>query len=135
MSDYTKPLPEMEGLTGEFYDFCKQGELRFQQCADCGEFRHVPREVCAHCNSFDWQWAASSGRGRVYTWTVVERALHPDFMDATPLAPVVVELEEGVRLLTNLVNVAPQDLVMDMPVEVEFRAVTDTVTLPLFRAV
>ena len=52
-----------------------------------------------------------------------------------PLAPVVVELEEGVRLLTNLVNVAPQDLVMDMPVEVEFRAVTDTVTLPLFRAV
>ena len=135
MTGYNKPLPEMEGLTKEFYDFCRQGELRFQRCSNCNAFRHVPREICSECNSFDWQWVASSGRGSVYSWTVVERALHPDFIDATPMAPVIIELEEGVRMLSNIVNMAPQNLTMGMPVQVEFKAVTDTVTLPLFQAI
>ena len=72
---YAKPLPVLEGLSGEFYAWCRQGELRFQRCTDCGTFRHVPRELCAQCNSFAWEWARSSGRGTVYTWTVVQRAL------------------------------------------------------------
>lgn len=135
MSEYNKPLPEMEGLTKEFYDFCKAGELRFQRCCKCNTFRHVPREICAECNSFEWQWVASSGKGNVYSWTVVERALHPDFIDATPLAPVIIELEEGVRFLSNITNVAPQELKMGMPVQVEFKAVTDDVCLPFFRAI
>ena len=82
---YAKPLPVLEGLSGEFYAWCRQGELRFQRCTDCGTFRHVPRELCAQCNSFAWEWARSSGRGTVYTWTVVQRALHPAFANDTPL--------------------------------------------------
>ncbi len=130
---YDKPLPVLEGLSGEFYAWCRQGELRFQRCTDCGTFRHVPRELCAQCNSFAWEWARSSGRGTVYTWTVVQRALHPAFVDATPLAPVVVEMEEGVRLLGNMIDCAPQELAIGMPVEVEFEAVTPEVSLPRFR--
>ncbi|MBK6289794.1 MAG: OB-fold domain-containing protein [Gammaproteobacteria bacterium] len=130
---YAKPLPVLEGLSGEFYAWCRQGELRFQRCTDCGTFRHVPRELCAQCNSFAWEWARSSGRGTVYTWTVVQRALHPAFANDTPLAPVVVEMEEGVRLLGNMVDCAPQELVIGLPVEVEFEAVTPEVSLPRFR--
>lgn len=81
----------------------------------------------------EWEWARSSGRGTVYTWTVVERALHPAFVNATPIAPVVVEMEEGVRLLSTLVDCAPADLAIGMPVEVVFEAVTPEVTLPRFR--
>ncbi|MCB1631729.1 MAG: OB-fold domain-containing protein [Pseudomonadales bacterium] len=132
---YDKPLPRLEGLSGEFYGWCKQRELRFQRCKDCGSFRHVPRSMCPECNSMDWEWGRSSGRGTVYTWTVVERALHPAFMKATPLAPVVVEMEEGVRLLSTLVDCAPQELAIGMPVEVVFEDVTPEVTLPRFRRV
>jgi uncharacterized protein len=130
---YDKPLPALEGLTAEFYAWCRRGQLRFQRCTDCGTFRHVPREICAECNSFAWEWAPSSGRGTVFTWTVVNRALHPAFADAIPLAPVVVEMEEGVRLLANMVDCAPHELAIGMPVEVVFEAVTPEVTLPRFR--
>lgn len=130
---YDKPLPRLEGLSGEFYGWCRQGELRFQRCSGCGAFRHVPRSMCPRCNSMEWEWARSSGCGTVYTWTVVERALHPAFMNATPLAPVVVEMAEGVRLLSTMIDCAPQELSIGMPVEVVFEAVTPEVTLPRFR--
>ena len=129
---YDKPLPALEGLTAEFYAWCRRGELRFQRCTACGTFRHVPRVICAACNSFAWEWAPATGRGRVYTWTVVHRALHPAFADATPLAPVVAEMEEGVRLLGNMIDCAPEALAIGMPVEVVFEAVTPEVSLPRF---
>ncbi|MBW2497917.1 MAG: OB-fold domain-containing protein [Deltaproteobacteria bacterium] len=132
-SEYTKPLPALEGFSKDFYSFCREGELRFQRCNACGCWRHVPRERCAECHSADWEWKRSSGRGRIFTWTVVERALHPAFGDATPYAPTVVEMEEGVRIVSTLVDVAPADLEIDMPVEVVFDPVTPEITLPRFR--
>lgn len=133
MSDtYSKPLPGLDGLTKEFYAYCKQEDLHFQRCSNCQTFRHVPREMCAHCNSFDWQWQRSSGLGTVYTWTVVERALHPAFMEDTPMAPVVVEMEEGVRLLANMLDCAPDQLEIGMPVRIAYEHVANEVTLPRF---
>jgi uncharacterized OB-fold protein len=128
-----RPLPEMEGLTKEFYDFCKRGVLHFQRCSDCRAWRHVPREMCAECGSWEWTWEASSGRGKIFSWTVVARALHPAFRDDAPYAPVIVEMEEGVRLLSQVIDVPPDALEIDMPVEVCFEAVTPEVTLPKFR--
>jgi uncharacterized OB-fold protein len=133
MSEYGKPLPELEGLHGEFFDFCKQGELRFQRCDDCSSWRHVPREICPECGSWNWQWQVSSGRGKIFTWTTMARPLHPAFKDACPLAAVVVELDEGVRLLSHVVNCPPDELAIDMPVHVIFDAVTPEVTLPKFQ--
>ena len=129
---YTKPLPVLEGFAGEFYAFCKKGELRFQRCGDCGAWRHVPREMCAECSSMKWSWERSSGRGRIFTWTVTAAPLHPGFKDAVPYAPVVVEMDEGVRLVSEMLDVKPDDLRIDMPVDVRFEAVTDAVTLPKF---
>jgi len=128
-----KPLPSLEGLAGDFYGYCRQGELRFQRCDSCRAWRHVPRELCAECGSWDWSWERSSGRGRVFSWTVVARALHPAFQADTPYAAVIVELEEGVRLLTHISDVPADALSIDLPVEVHFNAVSPDVTLPCFR--
>jgi len=133
MSGTAKPLPELSGHAGDFYGFCRQGELRFQRCSGCGAWRHVPRELCATCGSWDWAWTRSSGRGAVFSWIVVGRALHPAFDDDTPYAPVVVEMDEGVRLLSTMVDVAPDALEIGMRVEVVFDPVTPEVTLPRFR--
>ncbi len=134
-SDYTLPLPELDGLHGEFYAHCKNHALHFQRCDGCQTFRHVPREMCPECGSWDWSWQPSSGRGKVFTWTVVERPMHPAYVDACPYAPVVVEMEEGVRLLSEVTGVAPADLEIDMDVEVDYDDVTDEITLPKFKKV
>ena len=135
MDKYTKPLPDLSGTSGEFYGFCRVGELRFQRCGGCGNWRHVPRELCADCGSWDWSWEPSSGRGVVFSWTVVDRALHPAFVDDIPYAAVIVEMEEGVRLLSTVVDVEPADLKIGLPVEVFFDAMTEEVSLPRFRRV
>ena len=134
-TDCVRPRPLLRGLAKEFYDWCRQGELRFQRCTQCGTFRHVPREVCAECSSFEWEWARSSRNGTVYTWTVVERALHPAYVKAVPYAPVVVEMAEGVRLLSRVVDCAPGDLQIGMPLRVEFETLAEDLTVPCFRRV
>jgi uncharacterized OB-fold protein len=131
---YTKPLPVLDGLAGEFYGWCKRHELRFQRCTACRAWRHVPRELCAACGSWEWEWARSSGRGTVFTWTVVARALHPAFKGDVPLAPAVIEMDEGVRLLSAVIDCGTDALAIGMPVEVVFEDVTPEVTLPKFRS-
>ena len=123
----------MSGLHGEFYEHCARGELRFQRCSACKTWRHVPRELCAACGSFDWSWELSSGKGRVFTWTVVVRALHPAFHGQEPYAPVVVEMDEGLRLLGRVLDCPPEELEIDMPVEVVFDDTGEGVSLPVFR--
>jgi hypothetical protein len=130
-----RPLPQLEGFAKDFYEHCKRRELHFQRCGGCGAWRHVPREMCSECGSWSWEWARSSGRGRVFSWTVVARALHPAFQDACPYAPAVIEMEEGVRILSQVVDCAPDALEIDMPVEVVFTDETEDVTLPRFRRV
>ncbi len=134
-TEIPRPLPLLEGLAGDFYEYCRQGELRFQRCRDCDTWRHVPREMCADCGSWSWEWARSSGRGRVFTWTVVVRALHPAFQDACPYAPVVIEMEEGVRILSEVTDCSPDELEIDLPVEVVFVDATEEIALPKFRRV
>jgi uncharacterized protein len=129
-----RPLPLMEGLAREFYEWCSRGELRFQRCTGCGTFRHIPRDLCAECGSFDWEWVRSTGKGRVFTFTIVARALHPAFMQATPYAAVIVELEEGVRMLSNVVDCPPQNLHIGMPVSVDFERQSEALTVPVFRS-
>lgn len=129
----TRPLPAMTGLTAQFYEWCSRGELRFQRCSRCATFRHVPRDLCAECGSFDWEWARSSGNGTVFTYTIVTRALHPGFADAVPYAAAVIELAEGVRILGNIVDCPPGELRIGMPVRVDFERQSDAVTLPVFR--
>lgn len=135
MSDpFARPLPRLTGLTAEFFAWTAKHELRFQRCTACGRWRHVPRLLCAACGSDAWEWARSSGKGRVYTWSVTHRPMHPAFLEM-PYATVVVEMEEGPRVMGWVRNVAPDDLRVDMAVEVTFEQVADDVVLPMFRGV
>lgn len=128
-----KIAPRAEGLNAEFYAECARGRLAFQRCSDCGTWRHPPRTMCARCGSWNWQWQPSSGQGRIYTWTVTHQPLHPAFADAIPYAVVVVELDEGVRLVSGLRELAVGDLRLDLPVEVILEPVSEGMALPFFR--
>lgn len=133
MSFTVRLTPNPEGLNAEFYAWCARGELRVQRCSACGTWRHPPRVMCARCGSDAWAWERASGRGRVYTWTVTHQALVPGWADEVPYAVVVVELEEGVRLVSAVREVAPSELRIGMEVEVAFVKASDAVGLHWFR--
>jgi uncharacterized protein len=130
---YKRLLPPMRGLAHDFYGYCKRHELRFQKCSGCGRWRHVPREMCPECGSFDYEWEKSSGKGQVFSWSTTSQPMLPMFADAVPYATVIVELDEGVRMATWVNDVPPDQLRIGMPVEVLFDDVTEEVTLPKFR--
>jgi len=134
MADYSKPLPHMTQETREFWEGCKRHELLIQRCKDCGTYRHYPRPMCPNCGSWNVEWIKVSGEGKVYTYIVAHRPFHPAFFGDVPYAVVIVELEEGVRMVSNLVDCKPQDIYIGMPVEVAFDDVTEEVTLPRFRS-
>ena len=133
MECYGKPLPRGEEFNGEFYGFCRQHELRFQRCQACGTWRHMPRESCQACGSFDWTWEPVAGTGEVFSWTVIHRALHPGFSEDLPYAAVVVELQEGVRIVSHVLDLPVDQLRVGLPVRVVFDDVTPEITLPKFR--
>ena len=127
------PLPQPEPEAAPFWDGLREGELRLQRCAVCGRLGYPPREMCAECGSFEFEWQPASGRGTVYTYAITQQPIHPALVDHTPFATVIVELEEGPRITSNLVDVPPDAITIGLAVEVTFERVTDEVTLPLFR--
>jgi uncharacterized OB-fold protein len=124
-------LPSTVGLNGEFYAFLAAGELRLQRCAACSTWRHPPRIRCAYCGSRAVTWERACGRGHVFSWTVTHRAVDPAF--TPPYAILVVELEEGPRLVGNLRGLEPSELALDLPVVVEIEHASDAVGLLWFR--
>ena len=123
-------VPSPIGPNAEFYAFLARGELRLQRCGDCGEWRHPPRHRCAACGSMAVTWERASGRGHVFTWTVTHRPVDPAF--EPPYAVVVVELDEGPRLVGNWRG-ENDDLAIDAAVTVEIEQVSDSVGFVWFR--
>lgn len=130
---YEKLLPRIDEMSRPYWEGAKRHELLLQKCQECGHYRYPPGETCPSCLSDKLEWVKVSGRGSVYTWTVFHQAYHPAYKDDIPYAVVVVELEEGPRMITNLVNCRIEDIKMGMPVEVVFDDVTEEVSLPKFR--
>jgi hypothetical protein len=130
---YAKPLPRIDEESKGFWEACRRHELYMQRCRACGSCRYYPRALCPACLSDDTEWVRSSGRGTVYTFTVTHQNQAPGFRDELPYVLAYVGLEEGVRLLTNVVGCPPDDVRIGMRVEVVFDDVTAEVTLPKFR--
>jgi uncharacterized protein len=126
-----RPLPVPDAETAPYWNAAAQGRLVIQKCSDCGAFRFYPRLVCPSCMSEKVEWVEASGRGRVYSYTIVHRA-PPAFRDDAPYVVVVVELEEGVRLMSRLDIDPPGAATIDMPVKVTFEKISDDITLPHF---
>ena len=127
-----RPLPRPEGLDSEFFEHCAQRKLCFQRCTACHTWRHVPRLMCASCGSADWEWSESSGRGKVFSWTVTHQAMHPAFADDVPYVVALIELEEGVRMVSGLRGIEADELALEFPVQVVFEEVGEGVSLPFF---
>jgi len=129
-----RPLPQPDDdLDAAFWQHCAREELRFQRCGNCGTWRHLPRLRCASCGSGEFAWERSSGRGRVYSWTVTHQSPIPAFAPRLPFAALVVELEEGVRMVAGLAEADVRELRLDLPVEVVFERVGADAALPSFR--
>lgn len=124
-----RPRPTLQSRP--FWQGLAREELLFQRCADCGEAIHTPAMVCSGCGGRSLRWVASRGRGVVYSWTVVWRPQTPAF--AVPYAPIIVDMEEGWQILSNLVGCEPGVAAVGLPVEVEFHRLDDELTLPYFR--
>ncbi|MFI5396772.1 MAG: Zn-ribbon domain-containing OB-fold protein [Candidatus Binatia bacterium] len=130
---YQKPRPRIDEESKGFWEACQRHELYLQKCRTCGALRYYPRALCPSCLSADPEWVLSSGRGTVYTYTVTYQNQSPGFREELPYVLAYVELEEGVRLLTNIIGCAPAQVRIGMPVQVSFDDVTSDVTLPKFK--
>src|SRR5579872_2688026 len=128
-----KPLPAPDADTAAFWRGLRDGKLLLQHCADCGHVQYYQQATCRACGQEDLVHRAASGRGKVYSFSVVHRAPGPAFKADVPYAVLLVQLEEGPRMISTLVGSDPADVTFDMDVELVFDKVADDVTLPRFK--
>jgi uncharacterized OB-fold protein len=133
MTAMSRPVIPLANLdTKPFWDGCAEGKLLLQRCAKCAAYRHPPAPICPNCLSTDHDWVPARGKGSVYTFVVVREARR-GWDKLAPYVLAVVELEEGPRILTDVVNVAPEAVAIGMPVELTFDELDGTTKLPLFQ--
>ena len=131
-----RPLPQP--ITPEakpYWDGARDGKLMIPKCRACGKPHFYPRVACPQCGSRDLEWVQASGRGRLFSFEIAHQILNKAFKVKPPVILAMVELEEGPRLLTNLVNATPDPKALrcDMPVEVVFEKLSDEISLPMFQ--
>lgn len=134
MSDYARPLPQPTPETQPYWDGAKQGELRLQRCGDCDHVYFPARPFCPACSSRHVSWFTASGKGTLFSYVINHRA--PPGFEA-PYIIAVVQLEEGPRMMSNLVDCpqTPEAIELDMPLEVTFVEATEDISIPQFRPV
>jgi uncharacterized protein len=133
MFEIEKPLPSPTEDSAPYWEAARNQELRMQACRACGHVRFPPSVLCPRCLSDQAEWKRLSGHGRIFSWIVVHRSQHPAFNAETPYNVVIVELEEGPRVHSTLVDCPTDRICIGMPVEVVFDRVKDDMTLPKFR--
>jgi uncharacterized OB-fold protein len=127
-----RPLPVLDDDSRPFWAAVRDRSLRVQRCLECRRYVFYPRALCPHCHADRLEWAECSGRGTIYSYTVARRPAGPAFAADVPYVVVLVDLDEGVRLLSNLVTADVESVRIGARVVVRFEDVTDEVTLPLF---
>jgi len=134
VADYKKPLPNINNPnTKPFWEAARRHELRAQRCPDCTFVRYPAAKFCPECLAENDEWVALSGKGKVWSFGVYHHVFSPAFKDDIPYNAALVELDEGPRMITNIVGVPNEAITVGMPVEVAFDDVTDEVTLVKFR--
>ena len=128
-----RPLPVPDFETQPYWDAAARGALALQRCTACGTHRHYPRALCPSCHAADHEWVDVSGRGRVYSFSIVRRAPSPAFAGKLPYVLALIALDEGPHLLSHLVDIAPDAVRIGIPVTVTFEDIGDGMKLPVFR--
>lgn len=129
MTDVPKPTPTE--LSKGFWDAARRHELVAQRCTDCRHWRHYPQLRCPHCHSPAWNWEQLSGRGHIHSYSVAHRAFHPAWADRVPYVVATIELDEGIRMVTDM-DAAEMPNIND-PVVVWFERLDDETVLPKFK--
>ncbi len=134
-AEYRKPLPRPidPEFTKPFWDAAKRHELVIPRCKRCDHFFFYPRSECLRCFSTDIEWAKVSGQGRLHSFTVVRQPADPSFMADVPYVYALVQLNEGPRMVSNVVECAIEDLKVDMPLTAVFDELTSEWTLVKFK--
>jgi len=133
MKEYKKPLPVPTPWSKPFWDGCKKHELLIQKCQDCQKAIFYPKMFCPQCLSSNLQWIKASGRGKIYSYMVVYSYQPTEFEGDLPYVVAIIDLEEGVRLMSNITGCPPEKVKCDMKVKVVFDDVTENFTLPKFQ--
>ena len=131
---YHKPIPVPTPETQLYWDKAREHELWIQRCAACSHVFFYPRRHCPQCLSDSVEWFKASGNGTLYSYMINHRP-PPGFQDEAPYAIAIVQMEEGPRMMTNIVGIenTPENLVLDMPLEVTFDDVLPDVTIPKWK--
>jgi uncharacterized OB-fold protein len=128
------PIPVPDSDSQPFWEGVQQHKLLIQRCEACQQFVFYPRSHCPHCFSEQLAWAQASGKGTIYSYTVVHQAYGP-FAKHVPFVVAIVELREGARMMSRITDAPPEAMRIGAPVQVTFVQVTEGVTLPYFRLV
>lgn len=134
-NQYNKPIPVPHPESDHYWEQAAAGKLVIQQCADCGDAQFFPRALCIHCGGRSLNWIESSGRGTLFTFAIVHVAPHPGFSGDLPYITAIVELEEHVKMPSQVIGIEPEPghLRIGMPLQVVFEQITDDISLPKFR--
>jgi uncharacterized OB-fold protein len=133
--EYNKPLPIPDPVTRPFWDSLKAHAIRLQRCDACNRFIYYPRPLCPGCLSDDLAWTPVSGHGTVHAFTIPYRHPNAAFGSGVPYVVALIELDEGIRMMSNLIDVdpTPEAVKVGLPVEIVYDDVTEEITLPKFR--
>ena len=135
MSDYKKPLPQIQPFTQAYWEGTRNNKLLVQTCKDCDARIFFPRRQCPECWSTNLGWSEASGKGEIYAFSVTYEGVESVFADDLPIVLAWVDLPEGIRMQSNIIDCDPEAIEIGQEVEVVFRKVTDEITLPYFRPV
>lgn len=133
LSPTSKPPLKINADSREFWDYTLQDCLMLRTCNSCGLLMYYPRVLCTSCMSTDLGWTKSSGKGTVYAFSIVHRAPNEAFKSDVPYIIAIIELDEGPRMLSNIIDCPPDQSFINMPVVVSFDKSYDGFKLPKFR--
>lgn len=133
MEKPAKPLPEPSSWTREFWEAAREEKLKIQKCRKCGNYIFYPKLECAFCYADELAWVEVSGKGSVYSYTIVLNNAPSAFLEDMPYVVAIIRLEEGVQMLSNIVGCEPEEVYCEMPVEVTFEKLNEEFTLPKFK--
>jgi uncharacterized OB-fold protein len=127
-----RPAPVVTDDSKAFWEAARDHRLVAQRCRDCGRLRHPPRPMCPECHSIDLEIVELVGTGTVYSYAILHHPQHPAF--SYPVVAALVDLDEGIRVVSNLVGVEPRDVRIGMPVRVTFEETADDMAVPVFES-
>jgi uncharacterized OB-fold protein len=133
MTEYKKPLPIPRPWSKPFWEASKKHKYLIQTCNDCNAKIFYPRRSCPECWSSNLGWTEAKGTGKVYTYTITYAGAEEKFSEDYPYVLALIDLDEGIRVMSNIVDCNPEDVKIGMDVEVVFRDINEDFALPLFK--